>query len=76
MWLEFWNAYWRRLIGVAAGILLSIVYLAFGFWDMLFVGLVVFACYWYGKQKETSSGPVIPWQRLWNAILERFRPFR
>ncbi|MHA7962796.1 DUF2273 domain-containing protein [Paenibacillus sp. CAU 1782] len=76
MWREFWNAYWRRLTGVAAGIGLSIVYLAFGFWDMLFVALIVFTCYWYAKRKETSNEPVIPWQRLWDGIMERFRPFR
>lgn len=76
MWREFWNVYWRRLIGAAAGILLSIVYLAFGFWDMLFVALLVFIGYWVGKQKEQSEGPIFPWQRVWEAILERFRPFR
>ncbi|MEK3881547.1 DUF2273 domain-containing protein [Paenibacillus sp. PL2-23] len=76
MWREIWNTYWKRLIGVAAGLLAAIVYLAFGFWDMMFVALLVFLGYWFGKQKELSDGPVIPWQRIWYALLERFRPYR
>ena len=76
MWKDFWNAYWKRLVGVAAGLFFGIIYLAFGFWDMLFVALLVFIGYWFGKQKELTDGPVIPWQRIWYALLERFRPFR
>ncbi|MCR2803109.1 DUF2273 domain-containing protein [Paenibacillus soyae] len=76
MWREIWNTYWKRLVGVAAGLLAGIVYLAFGFWDMLFVALLVFIGYWIGKQKEHSDGPVFPWQRIWYELLERFRPFR
>ncbi|RJE89949.1 DUF2273 domain-containing protein [Paenibacillus sp. 1011MAR3C5] len=76
MWRDFWGIYWKRLIGAAVGLFFGIVYLAFGFWDMLFVALLVFVGYWFGKQKELSDGPAIPWQRLWYALLERFRPFR
>ena len=76
MWREIWNTYWKRLVGVAAGLLAGIVYLVFGFWDMLFVALLVLVGYWFGKQKELSDGPIIPWQRIWNELLERFRPFR
>jgi uncharacterized membrane protein len=76
MWREIWNANWKRLVGVAAGLMAGIVYLAFGFWDMLIVALLVFIGYWFGKQKELSDEPVIPWQRIWNELLERFRPFR
>ncbi|WP_214629920.1 DUF2273 domain-containing protein [Paenibacillus agaridevorans] len=76
MWKEIWSVYWKRILGAAAGLFCSIVYLAFGFWDMLFVALLVFAGYWFGKQKESSNGPVIPWQRIWETIMDRFRPFR
>ena len=76
MWREIWSVYWKRIIGAAAGLFCSIVYLAFGFWDMLFVALLIFAGYWLGKQKENNAGPVIPWQRIWGTILDRFRPYR
>jgi Small integral membrane protein (DUF2273). len=76
MWRELWSAYQKRIAGAAAGLFFGIIYLFFGFWDMLFVALLVGAGYWYGKQKEMTSGPVIPWQKLWDAVMDRFRPFR
>ncbi|MDQ6421046.1 DUF2273 domain-containing protein [Paenibacillus sp. LHD-117] len=76
MWREIWSVYWRRIVGAAAGLLCGIIYLAFGFWDMLFVALLVSAGYWFGKQKELTDGPVIPWQRIWYAIMSRFRTYR
>jgi len=73
---EFWNIYWKRILGVASGILCGIVYLSFGFWDMLFVALLVFVGYSIGKYKEMNEGPVLPLHRLWEALLDRFRPFK
>ncbi|MGO4699111.1 DUF2273 domain-containing protein [Paenibacillus sp. 2TAB26] len=76
MWREFWNIYQKRMIGAAIGLFFGLLYLFVGFWDMLFVGLLVSIGYWIGLQKETSDGPVFPWQRLWYSLLERFRPFK
>ena len=76
MWREFWNIYWKRLIGAATGLFFGIIYLAAGFWDMLFVALLVYLGYWLGKLKEQSALPVIPWQRIWQTVVDRFRPFR
>ena len=76
MWREIWATYWKRLVGAALGLLFGCIYLWFGFWDMLFVALLVFIGYWVGKQKETSNGPLFPWQRLWNVVMDRFRTFR
>lgn len=73
---EFWAIYWKRVIGVATGLFFGMIYLFFGFWDMLFVGLLVYVGYWIGKHKELDNGPILPWQRLWNALTDRFRPFR
>ncbi|WP_168119240.1 DUF2273 domain-containing protein [Paenibacillus sp. HB172176] len=76
MWREFWNIYWKRLIGAAAGLFFGFIYLAAGFWDMLFVALLVYAGYWVGKLKEQGALPVVPWQRIWQTVMDRFRPFR
>ncbi|MGG1635741.1 hypothetical protein BK120_08085 [Paenibacillus sp. FSL A5-0031] len=76
MWREFWNIYQKRMIGAAIGLFFGLLYLFVGFWDMLFVGLLVSIGYWIGLQKETSDGPIFPWQRLWYSLLERFRPFK
>jgi uncharacterized membrane protein len=76
MWREFWANYGKRAAGAAAGLFFGFLYLFVGFWDMLFVGLLVLIGYWIGKQMELDNGPILPWQRLWYALLERFRPFR
>ncbi|GKU79649.1 DUF2273 domain-containing protein [Paenibacillus sp. L3-i20] len=76
MWREFWGIYWKRLVGAAVGLFFGIIYLAFGFWDMLFVALLVFIGYSIGKMKEQMNGELFSWQRLWYALQDRFRPFR
>jgi len=76
MWKEFWANYWRRIIGVAAGLTFGLIYLIAGFWDMLFVCLLVGIGYWYGKQKELTSGSVFHWERIWHSIMKLFRPYR
>lgn len=76
MWKELWNQYWKRIIGAGAGLFFGIIYLAFGFWDMLFLGLLIGAGYWYGKQKEFTSGSVFHWERMWQSIAKLFRPYR
>lgn len=76
MWREIWNQYWKRIVGAGIGLFFGIIYLIAGFWDMLFIALLVAAGYWYGKQKEYVSGPVIPWDRIWQSIGKLFKPYR
>ncbi len=76
MFREFWNVYWKRIIGVASGLFCGIVYLYFGLWDMLFVALLVFAGYSIGKYKEMNDTPLVPLQRIWETLIDRFRPFK
>nr|WP_167272689.1 DUF2273 domain-containing protein [Paenibacillus lupini] len=76
MWREYWASYGKRTIGAAAGLFFGFVYLFAGFWDMLFFILLVSAGYWFGKQKDMQNGSILPWQRLWSWLMERYRPFR
>jgi len=76
MWRELWSNYWKRIIGAAVGLFFGFIYLFTGFWDMLFVALLVAVGYWVGKQKEMNNGTAHSWQRLWYSVLDRFRPFR
>lgn len=76
MWNSLWTQYSKRIIGAAAGLFFGIIYLIVGFWDMLFVALLVGAGYWYGKQKEYASGTIFPWDRIWQALSKLFRPYR
>jgi len=76
MWKELWNNYWKRIIGAGVGLFFGIIYLICGFWDMLFIALLVAAGYWYGKQSEYTSGSIIPWERIWQSIGKLFKPYR
>ncbi|MBH5318062.1 DUF2273 domain-containing protein [Paenibacillus sp. GSMTC-2017] len=76
MWREFWEIYWKRLVGAAVGLFFGIIYLAFGFWDMLFVALLVAIGYWFGKGKEQTNGEEFSLQRVWYSLQDKFRPFR
>lgn len=49
---EMWALYYKRIIGIIAGLIFGIIYLFFGFWDMCFVILLVIAGYWLGKSNE------------------------
>ncbi|MFD2116058.1 DUF2273 domain-containing protein [Paenibacillus yanchengensis] len=73
---EFLKLYWKRILGIFAGVFLSIVYLFFGFWDMLFVVLLLYAGYSIGKYKEMNHTPLMPIQRLWESLNDRFRRFK
>ncbi|ALS28401.1 DUF2273 domain-containing protein [Paenibacillus cisolokensis] len=76
MWKEWWSSGSGRIIGVTAGIFFGFLYLFVGFWDMLFFALLVFIGYVVGKQKDTDSGPLLPWRRLSEWVMDRWRPFR
>ncbi|MBD8497732.1 DUF2273 domain-containing protein [Paenibacillus arenosi] len=73
MWEQLWESHSGRIIGIVAGIGLGIVYLLSGFWDMLFVALLVFTCYNLGKNKDLNVGPIIPWQRIAVWLSDRWR---
>ncbi|MCR8659292.1 DUF2273 domain-containing protein [Paenibacillus endoradicis] len=76
MWKDIWPVYWKRIIGASIGLFFGIIYLIVGFWDMLFVALLVGVGYWFGKEKEYASHPLAPLERLWQTFLKLFRPYR
>lgn len=79
MWLQWWQKQWetRRgiTIGLIAGFLLGIIYLAFGFWDMLIFGLIVYTGYYIGKRADNAE-PLLPEEDEWRRILNKWRGFR
>ncbi|XEC92844.1 DUF2273 domain-containing protein [Paenibacillus tarimensis] len=76
MWREIWNTYGGRIAGVTAALFLGFIYLFAGFWDMLFFALLLWVGYYFGKQKDISAGPVIPWSQITNWVTDRFRSFK
>jgi uncharacterized membrane protein len=76
---EMWALYYKRIIGVAAGLVFGIIYLICGFWDMCFVALLVAAGYYLGKNKEElqyrySISTVF--STIIDYVRKLFRPYR
>lgn len=76
MWREVWTTYGGRIAGLITALFLGLLYLIVGFWDMLFVGLLLWAGYAIGKAKDERRGPLLPWQRMLGWLTERWRPFK
>ncbi|TMV51400.1 DUF2273 domain-containing protein [Paenibacillus mesophilus] len=55
MWNELWERHKGRLIGVASGLFLGIIYLIFGFWDMLIVAFIISVCTYIGGKFDTDG---------------------
>lgn len=72
MWKSLWEAYGGRASGIAAGLFFGIVYLISGFWDMLFVALLVGIGFWFGKARDERRGPLLPWDRLTDWMTDRW----
>ncbi|MFC5467882.1 DUF2273 domain-containing protein [Cohnella suwonensis] len=72
MWKAWVKTFGGRMLGVAAGFLFGIIYLISGFWDMLFVALLVGIGYGIGKQKDEGRGPLLPWGRIGDWMTDRW----
>lgn len=75
-WKEIWESHRGRIIGIAGGIFFGIIYLIFGFWDMLFFALVVFIGYTLGRRSDQKLQFVVPWRNWLGYLSERWRPFK
>ncbi|MFD1138583.1 DUF2273 domain-containing protein [Paenibacillus urinalis] len=75
-WKEIWDSYKGRILGIAGGIFLGIIYLLVGFWDMLFFALVVFIGYTLGRRSDQKFSSVIPWRSWLDYLLNVWRPFK
>ena len=75
MWSDFWRRHRGECIGVACGFILGIVYLVSGFWDMLIFAFIVFVGFLIGRRLNRGELS-IDFERLWQWLTERWRPFR
>ncbi|MFS0722755.1 DUF2273 domain-containing protein [Paenibacillus sp. 1P07SE] len=76
MWREYWLQYRGRIAGMAIAVFLGMIYLVAGFWDMLFVALLLWIGYYFGKQKDEAAPPMIPWGRITDWLTDRWRWFK
>ncbi|MBO2945113.1 DUF2273 domain-containing protein [Paenibacillus sp. F411] len=75
-WKAIWESHGGRIFGVASGLVCGFIYLAFGFWDMLFFAFVVFIGYTFGKRSDLRQGPLYRWQEWGRWLTERWRLFK
>lgn len=79
MWNELWERYRASTIGIGAGFLLGIIYLFFGFWNMLVFAFIVYVGYYIGSKvdrRESVFAPISGLYRWFLDLAERWRMFR
>ncbi|WP_040951340.1 DUF2273 domain-containing protein [Gorillibacterium massiliense] len=75
MWREFFLQHIGKIIGSAFGLLLGLVYLLAGFWDMLIFAFIVFIGYHVGRKLDRRE-PIPGFYDLWQWLTDRWRMFR
>jgi len=79
MWKTLWSTlrgeYGGRVTGFVFGVVLAVLYLFVGFWDMLIFAFIVYVGYYVGSRIDRRQGawdwrPVIAW------LTERWRGFK
>ncbi|MEO3944395.1 DUF2273 domain-containing protein [Gorillibacterium sp. CAU 1737] len=75
MWRELWERHSGKLIGSACGLVLGIVYLIAGFWDMLIFAFLVYIGYYVGRKLDRRE-PLFEREELLQWLTERWRMFR
>lgn len=74
-WNEVWENHRGKTVGIIGASLLAIVYLISGFWDMLFVLLLLLIGFYIGSKADRGEiGSDI--QRLYSWLTDRWKPFR
>lgn len=78
MWNELWERHKGRLIGVASGLFLGIIYLFFGFWDMLIVAFIIAVCAYAGGKYDADGFRfnADEWLSKLSRLADRWRWFR
>lgn len=79
MWRDFWEQLLaeRRgpTIGMICGIVMGILYLIVGFWDMLIFGFIVYVGFYAGMRADKRES-LFPFGELFRKLTERWRMFR
>lgn len=74
-WKQLWSLYYKRIIGLIAGLFFGFIYLFFGFWDMCFVILLVLLGYLIGKAVEDNESQ-FSLSIIVEYVRKLFRPYR
>lgn len=75
MWNELWNNHKGKTIGVVCGFLLAVIYLFFGFWDMLVFGFIILVGFYIG-QKLDAGERIVDLEPVYRWITDRWSMFK
>ncbi|MFD2672770.1 DUF2273 domain-containing protein [Marinicrinis sediminis] len=73
---ELWSEHKGKLTGLVAGLLLGIIYLIAGFWDMLVFAFLLAVGYWIGKLKDRGISITELLLQGWKKWNDRWKMFR
>lgn len=76
MWNELWERHRGKTVGAAGGVLLGLLYLIVGFWDMLIFAFIVFIGYHIGRKLDRKESLLEDAEQLWRRLSEKWRMFR
>lgn len=72
---DLWENHRGKLLGAGCGVILGLLYLIAGFWDMLIFAFIVFIGYYMGKKLDRGE-PLLQLDQLWNWLSERWKMFK
>lgn len=74
MWKELWDHHKATIVCIAGGIFFGILYLISGFWDMLFVLLLILIGYYIGRKIDRGE-PWTEFSQIYRWLTDRWNPF-
>lgn len=60
MLYEIWEKHKGKILGIAGGVFLSIMYLIAGFWDMMMCAFLLLVGFYFGQKSDLNE----PWFEL------------
>ncbi|GFR36784.1 hypothetical protein PRECH8_00800 [Insulibacter thermoxylanivorax] len=75
MWNELWEKHRATCLGVLCGLFLGVIYLFFGFWDMLVFGFLILVGYYIGRKIDAGE-EIVNLEELYKWMTDRWRMFK
>lgn len=73
---EIWETYGGRIVGLSIGFILGILYLIVGLWDTIVVSVIICLGYYVGKKMDANQSIQLPFDRVLEWLLQKWRPYK